>query len=183
MATVSNVSVGKPNVSGAIFRAPLNTTLPTASDTALDAAFVQLGYVSEDGVTNTNSPESDKIKAWGGDTVLVVQTEKADTFQLTLIESLNSDVLKAVYGSTNVTGTLATGLSIEANSEEAEEASWVIDMILRNGVAKRIVIPDAQISEVGDIVYKDDEAIGYEITIDAMPDASGNTHYEYIKSA
>ena len=183
MATVSNVSVGKPNVSGAIFRAPLNTTLPTDSDTALDAAFVQLGYVSEDGVTNTNSPESDKIKAWGGDTVLVVQTEKADTFQLTLIESLNSDVLKADYGSTNVTGTLATGLSIEANSEEAEEASWVIDMILRNGVAKRIVIPDAQISEVGDIVYKDDEAIGYEITIDAMPDASGNTHYEYIKSA
>ena len=183
MATVSNVSVGKPKVSCAIFRAPLGTTLPTDSAIALDNAFVQLGYVSEDGLTNTNSPESDKIKAWGGDTVLVVQTEKADTFQLTLIESLNADVMKAVYGSTNVSGTLATGLTIEANSEEAEEASWVIDMILRNGVAKRIVIPDAQISEVGDIVYKDDEAIGYEITIDAMPDASGNTHYEYIKSA
>lgn len=181
MSTVSNVSVGKPNVAGAVFRAPLGTTLPTDSETTLDNAFVQLGFVSEDGVTNTNSPEADTIKEWGGKIVLTVQTEKADTFQLTLIESLNADVLKAVYGSANVTGALATGISVAANADEAEEASWVIDMILRNGVAKRIVIPDAQISEIGDIVYKSDEAIGYEITINAMPDSAGNNHYEYIK--
>lgn len=39
----------------------------------------------------------------------------------------------------------------------------------------------ARFTEVGDIVYKDDDAIGYETTLSAVPDANGQTHYEYIK--
>ena len=42
-------------------------------------------------------------------------------------------------------------------------------------------LPRAKISEIGDIVYKDDEAVGYEITLQAMPDDTGATHYEYFK--
>lgn len=184
MPTVTNVSLGKPRKAGAIFRAPLGTALPTDATTALANTYVQLGYVSEDGLTNTNSPETDTIKAWGGDEVLTVQSAKPDTFAFTLIEALNVDVLSAVYGSDNVTVDDQTNaITVNANGDEAEEAVWVIDMIMRGGVLKRIVIPDGQISELGDIVYKDDEAIGYEITLNAMPDASGNTHYEHIKAA
>lgn len=183
MSTATNVSVGKPAAAGAVWRAVIGTTLPTDATTALDNAFAAMGYVSEDGLTNTNSPESDDVKAWGGDTVLTVQTGKPDTFQLTLIESLNADVLKAVYNDDNVTGTLSTGLTVTANSDEADASSWVVEMALRGDVLKRIVIPNAKISERGDIVYKDDEAIGYEITLTAFPDSSGNTHYEYMKQA
>lgn len=179
METVTNVTAGKPAAGGAIYRAPLGTTLPTDATTALDAAFVSLGFCSDDGLTNSNSPESDNVKAWGGKNVLALQTDKPDTFQFKLIEVLNPDVLKAVYGDDNVTGTLTTGITVKANADEPEEACWVIDMVMRDGAVTRKVLPDAKVTELGDIVYKDDEVTGYEVTLLAMPDATGQTHYEY----
>lgn len=181
MPTVTNVSAATPGVSGAIYRAPTGTALPSDAVTALGGSYVELGYISEDGLVNTNSPETENIKDWGGTDVLNVLTEKTDEFQCTLIEVLNEDVLKAIYGASNVTGTLATGITVTANADEQEEAVWVVDMVMRNGVLKRIVIPNGKISELGDITYKRDEAVGYEITLTGLADSSGNTHYEYIE--
>lgn len=133
MANASNVTTGKPKKGGAIFRAPLGSTLPTDATTALDPAFVCLGYCGEDGLSNANSPESDSIKAWGGDTVLTYQSAKEDTFTFVLIEALNPDVLKAVYGDENVTGTLADGITVKANSQEQQAAAWVVEQVMRDG--------------------------------------------------
>lgn len=180
MADTKNVTNGKPKIGGAIYRAAMGSALPTDATTELDKAFKNLGYCSEDGLTNKNTSSSDSKKAWGGDTVLTYQKEREDTFEFTLIEILNIDVLKAIFGDENVKGELKTGITINANGNEQEEACWVIEMILRDGALKRIVIPDGKISEMGETKYSDEDVVGYELTITAMPDKKGNTHYEYI---
>lgn len=181
MADVKNVTAAKPKVGGAVYSAPLGTELPKDATTPLNEAFKALGYISDDGLSNTNSPDSDSVKAWGGDTVLTTQTEKEDTFSYTLIEALNVEVLKEVYGADNVTGTIKDGIVIKANSKELPSHSIVVETILNGGVLKRVVLPVAKVSEIGDITYSDGDPVGYEITMQAMPDSDGNTHYEYIK--
>lgn len=181
MPTKENVSAGKPKITGAIYRAPLGTTLPTTATETLNEAFKSMGYVSADGVVNSSKFSTGVIRAWGGDVVLVTQNEFNDTFKFTMIEALNKDVVSSVRGSANVSGSLTDGIAVEVNADLQEEAAWVIDMILRGRVAERMVIPDGMISDMDDITYKDDSAIGYGVTLTGIPDSNGNTHYEYIK--
>ena len=183
MGNVNNVTAAKPGVSGAVFRAPLGTTLPTTADEALDAAFKDLGFVSEDGVTNANTATTSSVKAWGGQEVLNLQTDKPDTFKFRVLEYVNPEVLKTIYTDGNVTGALATGITITANADEQENQSWVINCVLKGGVLDRYVIPCGVVSEVGEIQKYDGGAVGCDITIKALPDTSGNNHYEYIKEA
>ena len=185
--TVENVSFGKPNISGAIYRGILGEglTIPTDATTTLDTDFVCLGYVSEDGVTNTMDQGDDGIKAWGGDTVLITDDQRTDTFKFKLLEIMNEDVLKAVYVDGNVTVTAATSsapkkIAVAVNATDQPECCWVIEMLLKGNNPKRIVIPKGKITEIGDISYKDEDAAGYEITVTAKADSNGNTHYEYL---
>lgn len=110
-----------------------------------------------------------------------MQTEKTDKFSYTLIESLNIDVLKEIYGKDNVSGDVETGITIKANTKELSQHAVVIEMVLKGDILKRIVIPNGKISEVGEIKYADSEMVGFETTLNAFPDTDGNTHYEYIK--
>ncbi len=179
---VANVTAGKPKVGGSIYVAPSGTTLPTDASTPLNEAFVCLGYVSEDGVTRTIARESENVKAWGGDTVLTTQTEFTETISFTLIETLNVDVKKVIFGDDNVTGNLTSGIVTKSNAKELTEHSYVIEQI-QNGAAVRLVIPNGKVSELGDIVYSDGEVVGYNPTITALPDTAGNASYEYTLKA
>lgn len=173
-----NVSVGKPQAAGGIFAAPTGTEPPKDAATPLAEAFVNLGYVSEDGLTNAIETDTEDIKEWGGATVLTVQTSRTETFTFTFIESLNEDVLKQVYSADNV----KTGEVIH-NGLPKGRWVYVFEILLTGNKKRRIVVPNAEITEVGETAYKAGEAIGYETTLSAFPDKDGNTAYEYTAEA
>ena len=181
----SNVTAAKPRSTGVVFVGASGATLPTDAKTALSSsAFTSLGYVSEDGVAHNNSRSSEVVRDMGGKPVLTVQTEVEDTFKFKLIEGLNVEVLKAIYGASNVTGaTLAAGIKVTEKGDEPVSCVWVIDMIGRDGTYMRYVIPNGKISEIDEINYKRDEAVGYDITVNADADATGATHYAYFDAA
>lgn len=174
------VTTGVRRSLGGVYRAPLDTELPTDAVTALGTDFVEQGYVSEDGITMSHSFESADIKEWGGKTVLSISTSRNVTCQMKFIESLNTDLLETIYGEGNVTGTIDTGIQVTDKDEDPGASIWVIDMACNNGSIKRLVFPRATITDMGDEVYKRDEATGFDITLTLLPDSSGNKMYEYI---
>lgn len=175
---VSSVAVGKPKVGGAVFVAPIGSTLPTDASTPLDAAFKCLGYISEDGVVVTEERDSETITAWGGDTVATVQTSYTETFAFTPIE-VNPVVAAAEYGDDNVEVTSGK-MTITHNSAELPEKALVIETVPNSKTVDRFVVPRAKLTEKGDLTMTDSEPMGRECTYTALPDDSGNTAYEYM---
>lgn len=184
--TATNVTAGKPKNSGAVLSAPAGTTLPTDAVTAISSIsndYKDLGYVSEDGLTESISITTSAIKEWGGSIVLVTQDEKTATFKFKLIEYLNPDVQKFVNGDNNVTGAIQTGLKISVTDTDADERVLVFWQILRGGIPLRIVVPRCKITAIGDIVYKGNEAVAYDLTVQAIKNDSGQYYDKYIGGA
>jgi hypothetical protein len=170
-----------PADGAAVSRLPLGTTLPTSATAELDQDAEDLGWVSEDGVTNSISRETTKHRAWGGEVVKVTQDNYTETIKLTLLES-SAAVLKTVYGEDNVTEDGDT-ITVEHSRLMLERQSFVIDFI-DGDRAGRIVIREGQVTEVGDIVYVHKDLTRYELTIDVFkPDNADNAVVVYFDYA
>lgn len=174
----TQVAVGKPKVTGAIWIAPSGTTLPTDATTALNAAFQDFGYVSEDGVTIAEERDSEDITAWGGDTVYSVQTSYKETVAFTPIE-INPVVAKAQYGDANVEVTDGK-MTVKHTGSEVGEKPLVIETVPNARTVCRMVAPRAKLSEKGDLTLGTSDPMGRETTFTCLPDASGVTVYEYM---
>lgn len=174
----SKIFKGAPKAEGAIFRAPLGTTLPTDAATALDAAYKPMGYVTEDGMTESESRSYDSIKEWGLNVVDEGQTEYGLTYTFTLMET-NENALKARFGAENVTVT-GDSIHIKRNAKEMEYGIWVVDMAISADTVKRVVIEKARPQEFEDIEYKANQPIQYGMTLNTVQGADGEYVHEYI---
>ena len=187
MPNVSDVRVGAPEQSttGAIKHAPLGTTLPTLADISasgvnLDSAFAGNEYVSEDGLTLSPSMSTSDIKDWSGAVVRKLLESFDGTLSWTMI-STDENALSIAFGDDYITTSAAAsthGSQIRAalGAHLPDEQSWVF--LMKDGDARIvIVVPDGQITEVGDVTFKANEAVGWNVTLSCYPDSTGNSIY------
>ena len=157
--TSSNVRVG---VSGEISVGLTSATAPATAAAAL-TGFTGLGYVGEDGVTETVNRTVENLKAWqNAATVRTVVTDADVTYQFVLIETTKATV-ELAYGTT-VTQTSTEGTYTLDPASTGGRKSFVIDVI-DGANLKRIYIAEGEITEVGDTVYASGEPIGYDLTL------------------
>lgn len=180
--SASNVAVGKPNLelSGGIFWAPKGSSRPTDYATPLDSAYISLGYVGPDGVTESTNRSTEEIRVWGGVKVRTVQTEFGVNLTFALYESRRADALRFIFGEQNVVEA-GGAITVKRNEKSLPHGQIVVEM-LDMELSRRLDVGNAQVVEVGDITYVDGEAIAYEVTVSCDPDENGDSLVEYIQT-
>lgn len=169
MATdVNKVRVG---ITGAVSKAPYGTAAPTDATTALAAAFVDSGAISEDGVTISLPSSGDRnvLNMWQNGAVvrtLRTLTDDLASVSFTFLET-NKTSVETYFGVT-VTQTASHG-TFDYSPTLPSPFTYVLD-VLDGSNAHRYFIPRGVKAEVGDLVYRNDEAVGYQVTIEAEKD-------------
>lgn len=187
MPNVKDVRIGAPDqkVTGAIKHAPLGTTLPSLSDIAasgvtLDSAFTGDEYVSEDGLTLTPSMSTTDIKDWSGATVRKVLESFDGTLSWTMI-STNEGSLGVAFGADHIetqaaARTHGNQMKVELGAHIPDSQSWVF--LMKDGDARIVIlVPNGQITEVGEVTFASNHAIGWEVTLSCYPDSDGECIY------
>lgn len=187
MPKTSDVRIGAPEqgVTGAIKHAPLGTAIPTLADikkagVTLNQAFAGNEYVSEDGLTLAPSMSTTEIKDWSGATVRKVLESFDGTLSWTMI-STNQGALSIAFGSNHVTANAAGtdhGAQVQAalGAYLPEEQAWVF--LMKDGDARIVIaVPDGQITEVGEVTFASNAAVGWNVTLSCYPDTNGNSIY------
>jgi hypothetical protein len=167
-----NVRIGIADSStGGVYSGIIGTVLPTTATASLAGGFIQLGYISEEGVTQHVGQDTQTIVAWQGAAVVrKIQTSHELTYQFVMIET-NDATLEEYYGNH------AAGTS-EITGDVLAHKSYVIEMADGTDLL-RVVIPDGQPIDLADVVYRNNEVIGYGVTVSAYPDTNGVKAYVY----
>lgn len=180
-----NVLVGTADqaTTGAILSAPLGTTLPSGVSDALDKAFTDSGYVSNDGLTFTADNSTSDINEWNGALVRRLLESQDVTLSWAHLET-NVASLRNAFGDNNVSTTPATAdhgetIKVSIGSSLPAAKSWVFR--LKDGDHRiLIVVPNGQITSMDDVSFVANDAITWPVTLSTYPDSTGKNVYIYF---
>ena len=189
MATdAKRVLTGAPDqlTTGAIWSGPADGfSIPADVFTAAKpAGFDDSGYVSEDGVSLSLERSTTSIKDWSGATVRQLLEEFNGTLTYTHLE-LSEFSLRETFGDDNVevlaaaTESSGTQRKVSINASDLPRKARFFRM--KDGNARVvIVLPDSQVTEIGEVNFIKTDAIKLENTITCYPDAAGNSIYIFL---
>jgi len=168
MGSNANVRVW---LKGQVLAGPLGTTLPTDTTTVLNAAFKDLGLLTDDGITDDPGRGVKNILALGGLNVRSYVETEEPTIKVTCLEE-NAIVQGIINpGGTPVT---ATGITTIPLTQFTPNPMAFVIVNKDGGITSRQTIVRGEILEVGPRVMKADAATR-ELTIVKYFGSDGTT--------
>lgn len=154
--SITSADLRVPN-RGHVYVAPKGSTVPTDTTTAWDAAWVDLGYTDEKGVTFSKKDSKTAIKAWQSISPVRYILNDRDIHLAWVMEQWNKKTL-AVYSNEGLGAVVANGavmgeykLSFSPNPKDTEMMcgiEWTDDV---NTVTHRIFAVRGSITDTADI--------------------------------
>lgn len=164
---------------GAVYVAPVGTVAPVGF-AAWGTGWVDMGLISDDGLTEGKNMERNEHFAWGYDAPVRTQViRKVTTFGLTFIET--NAVVLSVFHSVPLTDMTSTGTGAaqipsftEGQSSDPDVRALGVDIV--DGSRQfRFVIPRCEATDRESISYKSDSLAGYGTTFTALLASDGTT--------
>jgi hypothetical protein len=181
----SNAQLALVGASGVGYTAQLGTAAPT-DFSALPAAWKDMGYISQDGMTAAVDENRQSWTPWGALSPIRTQvTSSTKTFAITCWET-NKTVMSLYYKVPETDLAPDTGGIIkfaEQDKPSPDRRAFCFDVLDGATNLLRIYIPLGEVTEKGDTVYKSDDLVGYPITISAYPGNDGVAVYRFVKLA
>jgi hypothetical protein len=152
---------------GHVYVAPKGTALPTDL-TDLDAKYVDLGYVTEDGVSFSFGREVEDLNAWQGDKIRTLSTKEPATTSFSLMQT-NATIMTVAFGGGEVTesGTDPNKVYTFTPPKSGTNTERVLVIEFEDGadVKYRYIIPRAQIEGNVDFTLTRSGALTYPLTL------------------
>jgi hypothetical protein len=180
VGNADNVKIG---VKGRAYVAPVGTTFPTSPFVAWGTGWVDLGYMSPDGLEEALGEDRTEIQAWGEEAPVKTRIKARDgSFKMTFLET-TAAILQLYYAVKAddmtsvpaVTGPPATAQYLSFGTGQASpgiERALGIDIIEGDEI-ERLMIARVDVSDRGNRKRSADDASNFELTFKPLAAPSG----------
>lgn len=185
---LAGVAGGGTGGSSLCMVAPKGTTMPTTVSGALNAAFKDGGWVTEDGLRRAVEEQVQQIRAFGsGQPVRTLKTSREARFEIGFLES--NAVSLSLYHGLPLTGTGSITVAADGSFDFTEgplrtqEYAAVFDIVDGANLI-RAVAPVVEVTNTREFDVRAGSPIAYGMTMTAYPGTDGTAiHWYYLLDA
>lgn len=160
--------------SGAIWKAPTGTTLPSDAAASYAAGFVNLGWISDGGFEIDQSLKTKNVMGWQSVEVLrVVNTSIERSVKFSALES-NAQTVALAWGGATITAGTSGAYTVDLPAAQVIN-EFVLGIDWFDGsTTQRILIKRAVLKSLPKVKFSRQDAINYDFEIMALAPADGS---------
>lgn len=166
---------------GQVYVAPLATALPTTAGANLNAAFVGLGFINEDGATVSVNPDFTDFQAWQAQQPIRRERTALNVQVSFALQQWDEDSVPLAFGGGSVISDGSTGYRYNLPDETAgtNEKAMVLDAV-DGSEHHRWVFPRGEATEAVETNFRRSAEAVLPITFRVLAPATGGSPGYYL---